>query len=242
MNFSFFLCLAACRTRSSACDTRSRPCVRCVLCWLAFPLAPALGSTDSAAGRPDLFVGFPATIAGSDFSRSCIIGYGLLTFPMRTTAARVLSLWSTVRSPGSRTKSVCTCQGLPTPGRPGTRVGVPVRIAFRTSKNVGARDEVIFAVQWLGLRAPLSTLRRHPRGGRRMTRGRCGSLLLHRGGLAPPTLCRSPGALESDPGCSLIPGVGFSNSGRGVKLSVNILAGSMVLSAVGACPPHDGVR
>ena len=34
----------------------------------------------------------------------------------------------------------------------------------------------------------------------------------------------------------------FSNSGREVKLSLNILAGSMVLSAVGACPPHDGVR
>ena len=44
-----------------------------------------------------------------------------------------------------------------------------------------------------------------------------------------------------DPGCSLIPGVGssspFSNSGRAVKLSVNILAGSIVLSAVGASPP-----
>jgi hypothetical protein len=35
---------------------------------------------------------------------------------------------------------------------------------------------------------------------------------------------------------------GFSNSGRGVKLSANILAGYRVLSAVGACPPHDGVR
>jgi hypothetical protein len=34
-----------------------------------------------------------------------------------------------------------------TPGRAGTRVGVPVRIAFRNAKNVGARDEVIFAVQ-----------------------------------------------------------------------------------------------
>jgi len=33
----------------------------------------------------------------------------------------------------------------------------------------------------------------------------------------------------------------FSNSGPGVKLSVNILAGSRVLSAVGTCPPHDGV-
>jgi hypothetical protein len=35
--------------------------------------------------------------------------------------------------------------------------------------------------------------------------------------------------------CSLIPGFG-------VKLSVIILAGPTVLSAVGACPPHDGVR
>ena len=34
----------------------------------------------------------------------------------------------------------------------------------------------------------------------------------------------------------------FSNSGHGVKLSASILAGSIVLSAGGACPPHDGVR
>ena len=41
-----------------------------------------------------------------------------------------------------------------------------------------------------GLCAPLSTLRRDPRGYLRMTRGRCGSLHLHRGGLSPPTSCR----------------------------------------------------
>src|SRR5690349_21452778 len=35
--------------------------------------------------------------------------------------------------------------------------------------------------------------------------------------------------------CSLIPGLG-------VKLSTIILAGPTVLSTVGACPPHDGVR
>src|SRR5271154_371378 len=35
--------------------------------------------------------------------------------------------------------------------------------------------------------------------------------------------------------CSLIPGLG-------VKLSSIILAGPTVLSAVGASPPHDGVR
>src|SRR6266436_9253674 len=62
--------------RSSACDTHFRHCVRSVLCWLAFPLAPALGSTGSAAVGTALFVGFIATMAESDFSRPCIIGYG----------------------------------------------------------------------------------------------------------------------------------------------------------------------
>ena len=73
---SFFLCLAACRTRSSAWVTRARIFVRCVLCWSAFPLAPALGSTASSAGCPASFVGFSATMAGSDFSRPFIVGYG----------------------------------------------------------------------------------------------------------------------------------------------------------------------
>src|SRR6266852_3978755 len=50
-----------------------------------------------------------------------------------------------------------------------------------------------------GLCAPLSTLRRYPHGHQRMTRGRCGSLLLHRDGLAPSTPCRSPGALRTSP-------------------------------------------
>jgi hypothetical protein len=40
---------------------------------------------------------------------------------------------------------------------------------------------------------------------------------------------------EFDPGCSLIPGLRS-------RLSKHFLAGFMVLSAVGACPPHDGVR
>src|SRR5438445_9271364 len=56
--------------------TLSRSCARRVLCWLAFPSASALGSTDSAAGCPALFVGFAATIAESDFPRPFIIGYG----------------------------------------------------------------------------------------------------------------------------------------------------------------------
>ena len=37
-----------------------------------------------------------------------------------------------------------------------------------------------------------------PRRRQRTARGRCGSLLLHRSGLAPPTPCRSPGAREGE--------------------------------------------
>src|SRR6516164_7867417 len=66
----------ACRMRSSACDTRAWLGVQCVLCWCTFPSVPTLRSTSSAADRSALFVGFTATMAGSDFSCPYIIGYG----------------------------------------------------------------------------------------------------------------------------------------------------------------------
>src|ERR1700756_4523754 len=56
-----------------------------------------------------------------------------------------------------------------------------------------------------GLHAPLSTLRRIPHGMLRMTRGRRGSLHLHRNGLAPSTPCRSPGALRRIPFIEVTP-------------------------------------
>ena len=68
--------LAAFRTRSGACDTLSRHCVRYVRHRFAFSLASALCSTASAAGHPALFGGFVATMAESDFSCPCIIGFG----------------------------------------------------------------------------------------------------------------------------------------------------------------------
>ena len=91
MNFSFFLSLAACRTRSSPGDTLPRPGVRRVPRSTVFPSAPALGSIGSAGGRPPLFADFPATMAGSDFSRPCIIGFGLPAFPMRAARYRAAS-------------------------------------------------------------------------------------------------------------------------------------------------------
>src|SRR5215471_17582835 len=49
MNFSFFLSLAAFRMRSSACGMLVWLCAQGMVCWPAFPLVPALGSTGSAA-------------------------------------------------------------------------------------------------------------------------------------------------------------------------------------------------
>lgn len=71
---------------------------------------------------------------------------------------------------------------------------VPVHAAFRPVKGVGARIYA-FRGSMAGLCTPLPTLRHCPYEQLRTARGRCGSLLLHRSGLPPPTPCRSPGAL-----------------------------------------------
>src|SRR3981189_2263806 len=76
--------------RSNPCDTVARFCARPVLCWLAFPSAPALGSTVSAADRSALFTGFTATTAGSDFSRSCIICFRFPHSPCRPRGGTLL--------------------------------------------------------------------------------------------------------------------------------------------------------
>src|SRR6516165_7327871 len=55
---------------------------------------------------------------------------------------------------------------------------------------MGFLEEQYFDALSLGLHAPLSTLRKRPRGRPRMTRGRCGWLGLHRNGLTPSTSCR----------------------------------------------------
>src|SRR5262245_42101069 len=84
---------------------------------------------------------------------------------------------------------------LTTPGRPSARDDAPGGAAFHHLHGVGTQNRKLSRLNgWLC--APLSTLRRGPRGPLRMTRGRRGSLLLHRKGLAPSTPCRSPGASQ----------------------------------------------
>src|SRR5688500_7421091 len=149
VNRSFFLCLAAVRTRSSA--TLSRFCARHVLCCPVFPLVPALGSPGSAAGCPALFVGFTATMAGSDLSRPFIIGYG--SSPSRCGPAR--------QFPAGREISRFPVKERPympgswtSPDRPGARANALVRVAFRGGKRVGVRDYRTFAAQWLACTIP----------------------------------------------------------------------------------------
>src|SRR5271155_1281770 len=195
MNFSAFLSCAALRTRSIPDDGVARSCARTPCGPAAFPSAPALGSTHSASGCPDLFAGFAATMAGSDFSSPFIAGYGVEPSPTRTGGA--LLPRPVTRSPGSRARSVHACWGLcprrADPPLAMTRRDVlPSRLV--TLSAPGIRP---FRGSMASLRDPLPTLRLAPHGTRRTARGRCDSLGLHRGGLAPPAPCRSPGALPT---------------------------------------------
>ena len=182
--------------RSSACDTLSRCCARHVLRWLAFPSAPALRSTGSAASYPALFVGFPATMAESDFPVPFIIGYGSSPSQCGPAGTRPLARPGTSRFPPKELRHM---PGSSTPpGQPSARDNALGCVAFRFRNRVGTR-KFGFRGSMAGLRPPLPTLRRRPYGRHRTARGRCGSLLLHRVGLSPTTPCRSPGALRIRP-------------------------------------------
>ena len=71
-----------------------------------------------------------------------------------------------------------------TQGRLDTCAGVSDHVAFHESYRVSTLENHLRG-SMAGLHAPLSTLRRTPHGMLRMTRGQCGSLHLHRNGLAP---------------------------------------------------------
>lgn len=122
------------------------------------------------------------TMPKSDFSVSCISGYG--SSPSRRGPCPK-GAWSIRRSSGSRTRSFHTCQGLrPRRARRMLAIAHP---PASPSAQLTTRDNTLSR-----LNGP--TLRLHPRGCLRTARGRCGSLRLHRNGLAPSTPCRSPGA------------------------------------------------
>jgi len=86
-----------------------------------------------------------------------------------------------------------------TPGRPGTRVAVPVRVAFRLRNGVGAQGMNLYEAQWLAYALPYRRFAAALTDCDARLGGRYGSLLLHRIGLAPTARCRSPGALRKIP-------------------------------------------
>ena len=186
------LCPAACRMRVSACDTLSRSCARRVLCWPAFPSAPVLGSAGSDPDRSASFVGLLATMTGSDFSCPFIAGCG--SSPSRRDPA-------TLARPGWARDLPVPAQGASAHARVSDHAGLAERLHWRARSCclplwVQRRRPGLFSFRgaMAGLRPPLPTLRRRPRGRRRTARGRCGSPLLHRIGLSPTTPCQSPGA------------------------------------------------
>ena len=123
-----------------------------MLCWPAFPSVPALRSTGSAAGRPALFAGFPATTTGSDFSGPCITAYH--SSSLRCGPA-VSNRRPGPRPPGSRARGFHTCQGL----RP-RRVGWALALTYPSMLpsvllNTSApRLLRVFAAPWLACALP----------------------------------------------------------------------------------------
>jgi len=137
--------------RSNAWVTRARLCVRCVLCWSVFPMVPGLGSANSATCRPALFIGFIATMPESDFSGSCISGFG--SSPSRC-------------GPFGHNSAYGRYRDLPVPAQgasvyarvqdhaAGSRNDAPASVAFRGVNNVGTRVYNAFAAQWLAYTLP----------------------------------------------------------------------------------------
>src|SRR5439155_26827082 len=100
---------------------------------------PVLGSTGSATARAVLFVAFPATTTESDFSDSCITGYGSSPFPMRTRGVHPPVKPETSRFP---CKELSHMPGsLTTPERQLLALSHPARVAFRVINHVGLRIE-----------------------------------------------------------------------------------------------------
>ena len=81
--------------------------------------------------------------------------------------------WPIQRSPGSRTRSVCTCQAQTTQGPPDARNSASTGFAFRQVNNVGTLIYNAFAAPWLAYTLPYRRLA-DPLAEARTDRGRCG--------------------------------------------------------------------
>lgn len=101
-----------------------------------------------------------------------------------------------------------------TPGRLSTRVIALSRLAFRYTDSVGTQDLFSIAAQWLACMYPYRRFANTLADDGARLGGRCGSLILHRSGLAPPIPRRSPDAPVSKLHNSLTPEVAFKYNVR----------------------------
>ena len=116
------------------------------------PSAPALRSTNSAAGRPALFVGFTATTPGSDFSRPCISGNS--SSPSRCGPRSHCVIGRTRDLPVPEQGASAHARVSDHAGPSGHSRRAPVRVAFHDLKRVGTQEPTSFAAQWLAVRSP----------------------------------------------------------------------------------------
>ena len=152
------------------------------------PRPPPLAPPHSAVGRPTLFAGFVATMARSDFSRPFVIGYG--SSPSRCGPVGLAAAGRAVDLPVP-VQGACEHAGVSDHAGPDRRSRWRARPCCLPPRERRRHPGCDFRGSLAGLLVPLSTLRPWPHGQMRMTRGQCGSLLLHCNGLSPSTSCRS---------------------------------------------------
>ena len=127
---------------------------------------------------PGLFGDFIGTTGLSDFPWSFIVGVRPWT---SRRVPRAPSPRANTGSPGSRARCFRTCSGSLTARDPVASRDIDAPgVAFRFLLQRRRPGVWFFRGSIPGPHVPLSTLRRGPRGPLRMTRGRCGSLVLHR--------------------------------------------------------------
>src|ERR1700741_3159673 len=92
-------------------------------------------------------------MAGSEFSRSYIIGYApRLPDTDQCSTHVALADHEIFRVPSKERTHMPVSKT--TPGRLGARVIAPIRVAFRHPNDVGTQDEGTFAAQWLAYALP----------------------------------------------------------------------------------------
>jgi hypothetical protein len=118
-----------------------------------------------------------------------------LAFPMRTAHCERPD----AGPPGSRPRSVRTCQGL-RPRRAVWALAIlrPSVLPSVSGTTSAPGKRVLSRLNGWPVRSPVNASLMPSRATAHDS-GRCGSLLLHRDGLAPSTPCRSPGALRCAP-------------------------------------------